>query len=122
MSTEAPSTGDAIARSKRILALVDACIDNHTEANRTALRVALMEEFAEPDAARLDALQANPRWHLDCEVLKFGKPGKWRVWKVLGNQFHSTTSKTLGEGDTLREAIDAALTAAQRQPTKGDTR
>jgi hypothetical protein len=66
----------------------------------------------EKDAALLDAMQANPRWHLDCEVLKFGKPGKWRVWKLLGNQMHSTSIKTLGEGDTPRAAIDSAIAAS----------
>ncbi len=68
----------------------------------------------EKDAALLDAMQANPRWHLDCEVLKFGKPGKWRVWKLLGNQMHSTSTKTLGEGDTPRAAIDSAIAASKK--------
>jgi hypothetical protein len=64
---------------------------------------------AQEDARRLDAMQSNPRWHLDCEVLKFGAAGKWRVWKLLGNQFHSTNVKTLGEGETIRAALDAAI-------------
>lgn len=35
----------AIAKSKAMLLLVDACIDNHTASARAALRVALMDEF-----------------------------------------------------------------------------
>jgi hypothetical protein len=75
----------------------------------TAAQPAAGQDDNAKDAARLDAMAANPRWHLDCEVLKFGKPGKWRVWKLLGNQEHSTSIKTLGEGDTLRAAIDSAI-------------
>ncbi|HDR8962524.1 TPA: hypothetical protein QDB13_000073 [Burkholderia vietnamiensis] len=39
---------DAVARSKRILGLVDAYHENPTQHTRTALRVALMDEF-EPE-------------------------------------------------------------------------
>lgn len=38
---------DAIERSKRILALVDAYAERPTQATRTTLRVALVEEFAQ---------------------------------------------------------------------------
>jgi hypothetical protein len=82
--------------------------------NDALARAALSQptQAQEKDAALLDAMQANPRWHLDCEVLKFGKPGKWRVWKLLGNQMHSTSTKVLGEGDTPRAAIDSAIAAS----------
>lgn len=47
-SATAPTLADdAIARSKRILVLVDAYTDRPDSASRTALRVALVEEFAQ---------------------------------------------------------------------------
>jgi hypothetical protein len=44
--------GDAIARSKRILALVDEYVDKQTRDNRTALRGALLDEFQSLLASR----------------------------------------------------------------------
>jgi hypothetical protein len=65
---------------------------------------------AAPEAtAELDALAAHPRWQLDCEVLKFGKPGKWRVWTLRGKY----DIKILGDGDTPVAALRAALAATE---------
>ncbi|KVR21651.1 hypothetical protein WK13_34505 [Burkholderia ubonensis] len=50
-------SGDAIARSKRILALVDDYHENPTADTRTALRKALMAEFEEP--LKIDAIAAQ---------------------------------------------------------------
>lgn len=50
-----PEPRDAIARSKRILALIDEYHENPTRDTRTALRVALMDEFRpEPRAEATD--------------------------------------------------------------------
>lgn len=48
LATKQPAPRDAIARSKRILGLVDSYHENPTQHTRTALRVALMDEF-QPD-------------------------------------------------------------------------
>ncbi|WP_256097487.1 hypothetical protein [Burkholderia cenocepacia] len=45
LATQQPEPRDAIARSKRILGLVDEYHENPTRDTRTALRVALMDEF-----------------------------------------------------------------------------
>lgn len=66
-----------------------------------------------PSHDLLQALAAHPRWHLDCEVLKFGRPGKWRVWSLKGNQERSTDVRTHGEGDTPAEAIIAAIASTR---------
>lgn len=56
----------------------------------------------------IDQLIEHPRWHLDCEVLKFGKPGHWRVWFLVGREPHDSV-RTIGEGATPEEAMRAAL-------------
>ena len=66
----------------------------------------------------LSELAKHPRWQLDCEVLKFGAPGKWRVWTLKGRRSsYNTEVKVLGEGATPLDAIRAAL-AATPAPTK----
>ncbi|WP_175785141.1 hypothetical protein [Burkholderia ambifaria] len=45
LAAQQPEPRDAIARSKRILGLVDSYHENPTQHTRTALRVALMDEF-----------------------------------------------------------------------------
>ncbi|MBZ5795939.1 hypothetical protein K8353_38060 [Burkholderia contaminans] len=52
-----PEPRDAIARSKRILGLVDAYHENPTSDTRTALRVALMDEF-QPEPASCGVIAA----------------------------------------------------------------
>jgi hypothetical protein len=49
--------GDAIARSKRILALVDEYHEKPTTDTRTALRIALMNEFEATPAAKSEGGQ-----------------------------------------------------------------
>lgn len=61
----------------------------------------------------LQVLAEHPRWQLDCEVLKFGVPGKWRVWSLKGNPSHSTAVRVHGEGATPAEALRAALAAGR---------
>jgi hypothetical protein len=78
------------------------------EASAEITRLRAEVERLSADARRLDLLASNPRYHLDCEVLKFGMPGKWRVWKLKG-KYGATM---LGEGDTPRAAIDASTGAA----------
>lgn len=67
-----PEPRDAIARSKRILGLVDEYHENPTRDMRTALRVALMDEFQpEPRAEATDADKqdaARYRWLRDVSV------------------------------------------------------
>jgi hypothetical protein len=77
----------------------------HAYAAPLLARIAELER----DAARLDAMAANPRWHLDNETQKFGKPGPWRVWKERGKY----SCKVLGEGATPRAAIDKAMQPLQ---------
>ncbi|WP_175712160.1 hypothetical protein [Burkholderia ambifaria] len=56
LATQQPEPRDAIARSKRILDLVDSYHENPTQHTRTALRAALMDEFQpEPRAEVTDA-------------------------------------------------------------------
>jgi hypothetical protein len=82
------------------------------DAEITRLRAEV--ERLSADTRRLDWLASNPRHHLDCEVLKFGRPGKWRVWKLRGKY----EAKTLGEGDTPRAAIDASIDVRGGAPTQ----
>ncbi|MDF3115831.1 hypothetical protein KPA94_20615 [Burkholderia semiarida] len=68
-----PETRDAIVRSKRILALVDEYHESPTRDKRTALRVALMDEFQpEPrDKVTDDVQQEAMRWRA---LMKNGEP------------------------------------------------
>jgi hypothetical protein len=52
-----PPPLDIIAQAKRILVLVDRCIENHTAGNRSDLRAALLEELG---AAKLQAERSKP--------------------------------------------------------------
>lgn len=56
-------SNDAIAKSKRILALVDDYHDKPTNDTRTALRKALMDEFEPHDRAALQAQQGEKFHH-----------------------------------------------------------
>ncbi|MEI1276603.1 hypothetical protein [Klebsiella pneumoniae] len=60
-----PEPRDAIARSKRILALVDEYHENPTRDTRTALRVALMDEFRLEPRAEVTR-EPSPDW-MTCE-------------------------------------------------------
>lgn len=84
---------DVIARSKRILGLVDDYHDKPTNDTRAALRHALMDEFtATPATAAVEAVSDAERYRL----LRRGQH-----WSVLD-----------GIGATLRaEALDAAIDA-----------
>lgn len=61
--------GDAIARSKRILALVDDYHDKPTSDTRAALRHALMDEFATPPATS-GMKEADPVCYVDAEFYR----------------------------------------------------
>jgi hypothetical protein len=52
-----PPPLDIIAQAKRILVLVDRCIENHTTGNRSDLRAALLDELG---AAKLQAEGSQP--------------------------------------------------------------
>ncbi|CDN60003.1 putative transcriptional regulator [Burkholderia cenocepacia H111] len=71
LATQQPEPRDAIARSKRILGFVDEYHENPTRDTRTALRVALMDEFQpEPrdevtDAPRTERRHWNPVYNTD---------------------------------------------------------
>jgi hypothetical protein len=52
-----PPPLDIIAQAKRILVLVDRCIENHTAGNRSDLRAALLDELG---AAKLQAERSKP--------------------------------------------------------------
>jgi hypothetical protein len=52
-----PPPLDIIAQAKRILVLVDRCIENHTTGNRSDLRAALLDELG---AAKLQAERSQP--------------------------------------------------------------
>jgi hypothetical protein len=52
-----PPPLDTIAQAKRILVLVDRCIENHTAGNRSDLRAALLDELG---AAKLQAERSKP--------------------------------------------------------------
>lgn len=69
--------------------------------------------LTEPDL--LAELAKQPRWQLDNETQKFGLPGKWRVWKLIGSREHSSKIKVLGEGDTPAEALRVALASQKGQ-------
>lgn len=72
---------EAIARSVRILRLVDDYHDNPTANTRTALRIALMDEFAGP---KLFTKHQPPK--IGQAVFSFSLRGaKQRVWN--GNRF-----------------------------------
>lgn len=88
-ATRSSVSDDAIARSKRILELVDTYAEEQTSANRTALRGALMDEFSLLLAAGEPWMVA--RAHSECGpvVTLFGyfrKNGKrWDQLKGLPN-------------------------------------
>ncbi|MBH9645086.1 hypothetical protein [Burkholderia vietnamiensis] len=97
---------DAIARSKRILALVDEYHDNPTRDTRTALRVALMDEFQPEPRAEVtddDKLCASRyRWLSRQSVATHSRDDlncRWEVDYVL-------------YGESFDAAIDAARTGA----------
>ncbi|WP_198363662.1 hypothetical protein [Burkholderia ubonensis] len=82
-------SGDAIARSKRILALVDDYHEKPTSDNRTSLRKALMAEFeTAPPTARVASLTDEQR-----EAIKFAVT--WFDQSVLPNTPYSGYSKAL---------------------------
>jgi len=67
LATQQPEPRDAIARSKRILDLVDSYHENPTQHTRTALRAALMDEF-QPEP-RAEVKPRKVERHSDMSVL-----------------------------------------------------
>lgn len=67
------------------------------------------EDVRDAQEDLLRVLAEHPRWQLDCEVQKFGVPGKWRVWSLKGNREYSAKVRVHGEGATPAEALRAAM-------------
>ncbi|WP_309486128.1 hypothetical protein [Burkholderia sp. MBR-1] len=89
---------DAIARSKRILALVDEYHENATSDTRTALRVALMDEFQPPtpdDARNEDAYIAK------------------RLSEALADVYTTLVGDDTADADENLNAIERVERAAQ---------
>lgn len=70
-ATQQPEPRDAIARSKRILGLVDEYHENPTRDTRTALRVALMDEFQPEPRDEVTGWQPIATAPADTEVIVF---------------------------------------------------
>jgi len=112
LATQQPEPRDAIARSKRILDLVDSYHENPTQHTRTALRAALMDEFQpEPraevtDTERLDWLIEQQAW-----IQWTVRDGSIRQCQVFDQDEDENYHILSGEDryfNTPREAIDAA--------------
>ncbi|WP_236857812.1 hypothetical protein [Burkholderia latens] len=112
LATQRPEPRDAIARSKRILGLVDSYHENPTQHTRTALRAALMDEFQpEPraevtDTERLDWLIEQQAW-----IQWTVRDGSIRQCQVFDQDEDENYHILSGEDryfNTPREAIDAA--------------
>jgi hypothetical protein len=78
-----------------------------TAAHSEALAAVTRERDAlREDAARLDALQGNPDWHV--EELPKECPDDGELWQI--SQGYGLCFEVVSSGATLREAIDAART------------
>lgn len=123
-----PEPRDAIARSKRILGLVDEYHDNPTRDTRTALRVALMDEFQPEPRAEVTGERRhwNPVYNTNpvqraCAEL----PEGWEIQACMENGagwvdvYDPTGEKLDFDSDAdhfdwrIHEAIDFAIDAAR---------
>ena len=107
---------DPLSPNGRLMIAV--CAETYAVATgiNNALRLALAAsrdeaEKAKADTERLDAIPHG--WRIGCEEGASGHPDHWYVWT-------HDWSQPLGEGPTLRDAIDAARADAARkeQPAK----
>ncbi len=107
---DAERPGDAISRSKRILALVDIYVDRPEHTNRTALRAALMDEF---EAARADMVR---------ELLTDGQINDLiraqRFWSILAAESGFTLTSELHEmARSVERASLSLVTASTKKGT-----